>query len=105
MQTRPIQILNQFAEKVRRVYPDAKIRAYGSYVRGTATDESDLDICVIIPVMQHDDRFVISDIAWEVGLANDLHLSTIVISESGFTHGPVSVSPLLESVKNEGIPV
>ena len=62
-----------------------------------------VDICVVIAQMQPDDRLVISDIAWEVGFAHDLHLSTIVVSEEKFEQGPIAASPLLEAIRNEGV--
>ena len=96
-------ILEEFGKKVRSVYPKAQIWAFGSYVRGTATAESDLDICVVIPQMHHEDRLAISDMAWEVGFAHDLHISTVVFSDIDFMHGPVSASPLLDGIRSEGV--
>jgi predicted nucleotidyltransferase len=103
MQKKQLRVLQEFAEKVRGVYPKALVWAFGSYVRGTATAESDLDICVVIPQMRPDDRLAISDMAWEVGFAHDLHLSTVVISEKDFEQGPISASPLLETIRSEGL--
>lgn len=97
------KILQEFAEKVRTKYPEAQIWAFGSYAKGTATSESDLDICVVIPEMQQQDRLAISDLAWEIGLAHDLYLSTVVFSENDFERGAISVSPLLDAIRNEGI--
>ena len=50
------EALNKFAAKVRSKYPEAKIRAFGSYARGTATEESDLDICVVLVKSRPEDR-------------------------------------------------
>jgi predicted nucleotidyltransferase len=97
------RILQEFAEGVRAKYPGSQIRAFGSHVRGTATDESDLDICVVIPGMQHQDRLVISDLAWEIGLAHDLYLSTVVFSQRDFEEGAISVSPLLDAIRDESV--
>ena len=97
------KILKEFAEKVRQVYPHARIWAFGSYVRDTETSESDLDICVVIPRLNPDDRLAVSDMAWEIGFNHDLHLSTVVVSENDFERGPVSSSPLLGAVRREGI--
>ena len=97
------QILQTFADKVRTKYPEAQVWAFGSYARGTATSESDMDICVVIPEMQQQDRFAISDLAWEIGLSHDLYLSTVVFSENDFERGAISVSPLLDAIRNEGI--
>ncbi len=96
-------ILQEFAKKVRRKYPHARIWAFGSYTRDTATPESDLDMCVVLPQMKKNDRFAISDIAWEVGFKHDFHISTVVIAEEDFEHGPASASPLLNAVRSEGV--
>lgn len=103
MQNKQIKILREFADKVRNMYPNARIWAFGSFVRGTAKAESDLDLCVVLPQMHPDDRLIISDIAWEVGFGHDLHLSTVVLSAQDFEQGPISVSPLLDAVRNEGV--
>jgi predicted nucleotidyltransferase len=103
MQKEKLRILREFADRVRVVYPKALVWAFGSYARGTATAESDLDICVVIAEMMPDDRLAISDIAWEVGFAHDLHISTVVISKKNFEEGPMSDSPLLEAIRTEGL--
>jgi len=103
MQDNQMKILRIFAEKIRQKYPQARIWAFGSYARGRSTAESDLDICVVLPQMDPEDRISVSDTAWEVGLEHDLHISTIVISEKDFEQGPASASLLLDSIRNEGI--
>lgn len=103
MQNDHIAILRRLAEKVRQKYPRARIWLFGSHARGTATEESDLDICVVLPEVYPDDRFAVSDMAWQIGFAFDLHVSTIVISEKDFEEGPISSSPLVETIRSEGI--
>ena len=103
MKKKQLRVLQEFAEKVRHVYPEALVWAFGSHVKGTATAESDLDICVVIPRMGPDDRLAISDLAWEVGFAHDIHLSTVVISKKDFEQGPLSASPLIETIQSEGM--
>lgn len=77
MNTHYIEALNKFAAKVRSQYPRAKIRAFGSYARGTATEESDLDICVVLEKSGPEDRLAISDMAWDVGFDSGILVSTI----------------------------
>lgn len=103
MKEEQTKVLRELAEKIRHKYPKARIWAFGSYARDTAGAESDLDICVVLSRMQSDDRLAVSDMAWEVGLEHDLHLSTIVVSEEDFEQGPLSASPLLEAVRSEGV--
>jgi len=96
-------LLKEFAVKVRTKYPEANVKAFGSCARGTATEESDLDICVVLHRVKPEDRFVISDMAWEVGFAHNFLLSTVVFSKDEFESGPVSAGPLLDSIRNEGV--
>jgi len=103
MEKKHWEILREFADKIRGRYPRARIFAFGSHAKGTATPESDLDICVVLPKMDPKDRITVSDIAWEVGLDHDLHLSTVVISQKAFEQGPLSVSPFIEAVRNDGV--
>lgn len=103
MQNEHITILPELAEKMRQEYPCSRIWGFGSHARGTATDESDLDICVVLPEVHPADRLAVSDMAWEVGFAHDLHISTIVLSEKDFEQGPVSASPLVGTIRSQGI--
>lgn len=103
MEKKQLKILHEFAGKVRVRYPRAKIFAFGSRAKGVASLESDLDICVVLPRMESEDRIAVSDIAWETGLDHDLHLSTVVIAQNDFEQGPLSVSPLVEADRNEGV--
>jgi len=98
-----LEVLKKFAAKVRAVYPGARIWAFGSYPRGTATEESDLDVCVVLKEFKPEDRFVISDLAWEAGFDYDILISTIVISGYDYENGSMSASPLIESIKSEGV--
>lgn len=103
MEIRKMEILRDFANKIRGRYPGAGVFAFGSHAKGTATPESDLDICVVLPQMEPEDRIEVSDIAWEAGLDHDLHIATVVVSKKDFEHGPLSVSPFVEAVRNEGV--
>ena len=103
MKSGHLQILTEFAEKVRSEYPEAVVLAFGSCVRGTATEESDLDVCVILNEVGPEDRFAISDMAWEVGFERDLLISTVVICKDDYEKGLLSVSPLVEAIRSEGV--
>lgn len=97
-------ILNVFAARIRERHPRASIWAFGSRARGEGTWESDLDVCVVID--QPASRAVkdwIGDVAWDVGFAKDRVLATVVFERKAFEEGPQSVSPLVDSVRREGI--
>jgi predicted nucleotidyltransferase len=103
MEKKQLESLREFADTIRDRYPGSMIFAFGSHARGSASQESDLDVCVVLPRMESKDRIAVSDIAWETGLKHDLHLSTVVISQKDFEHGPLSVSPFIQAIRSEGV--
>ena len=96
-------LLEQFAARVRRVYPGARVWAFGSRVTGGATWESDLNVCVVLDRLDRAIRARISDIAWDVGFEADQMISTVVFSEEMFEHGPPSAGPLVRTILEEGV--
>jgi len=97
------QILKDFAGKVRASYPEAKMWVFGSYASGYPTTESDVDVCVVIPQMEAEDRIAISDFAWEVSFDYGVHVSTVVFSQKDFEGGPFLVIRWLIRLRPKGL--
>ena len=49
-----IDIVRAFKEAIAPNYKNAKVYLYGSYSKGTATADSDIDVAVIVPHLQGD---------------------------------------------------
>lgn len=96
-------ILSRLFSRIKEEFPEAQIWAFGSRARGDATNESDLDVCVLVNNLTPDTRREISDIAWEVGFEADVLISTVAFSFRDFHEGPQSVSPLVQTILREGI--
>ncbi len=98
-------ILNEFKAEVQRLYGGRleDIILFGSYARGDATDESDIDVLVvldggIIPGREID-RMI--DVITDINLKYGILLSVVPVSKEAYS----SVnSPLLINVRREGIP-
>jgi predicted nucleotidyltransferase len=103
MNTKDYQIFSHFASLVRKRFPDARIWAFGSRVKGTATDESDLDVCVVLNTLNEGVVKVIREIAWEVGFEHELLLSTVTYSTEEFERGPCSQSSLVQAILDYGV--
>jgi uncharacterized protein len=99
------QILQEFAQRVRLRFPDAHVWAFGSRARGDAARESDLDVCVVVDRLDEERDRELSGIAWEVGFAHDVILSTVTFSRQEFTAGPLAVSPIVNSILHDGVAV
>ncbi len=94
---------HQFASKVRDKFPAAKVWAYGSRVRGDATVESDLDVCVVVDKLDDESDSAIMEIAWQIGFENDVIISTVTYSKEEFEDGPCSESGLVQNILDYGI--
>jgi predicted nucleotidyltransferase len=105
MSERDRHILKTFAARVRRRFPKAEAWAFGSRAWGDAREESDLDLCVVIEDLRHEDRQTIRRIGWEVGFEQDILLCTTIYSKDEFERGPCSESPLVMNIRRKGIPV
>jgi DNA polymerase sigma len=69
--------VDDFAARVRRRIPNARIWAFGSRVHGTHHEFSDLDLCVVAPDLDDAaDRYVM-DCAWDAGFAHDVVITTV----------------------------
>ena len=101
--TQDAQIFAQFADSVRQQFPDARIWAFGSRVKGTATPESDLDVCVVVRAKDDVIKRRIRDVSWQVGFDHDLLISTIIYSDEEFERGPCSFSPIVKTILREGV--
>jgi uncharacterized protein len=97
------QIFKQFAESVRQHFPDARIWAFGSRVKGTATQESDLDVCVVLSTLSRATDHEIMDVAWHIGFDHEVVISTVTYSTEEFEHGPCSQSSLVHNILTQGV--
>lgn len=97
-------MLSLFASLVRQRFFDARIWAFGSRTKGEATEESDLDACVVVNILDDETDGAIMDIAWQVGFDHDTIISTVTYSQQEFEKGPCSESTLVENILEEGAP-
>ena len=101
--TQDAQIFAQFADSVRQQFPDARIWAFGSRVKGTATVESDLDVCVVVSTLNEAIRKQIRHSAGEIGFDHNVVISTVAYSTEEFERGPCSQSSLVQNILTQGV--
>lgn len=98
-------ILKEFREKAEKLYGKRlkSIILYGSCARGQATQDSDIDLAIVLEgdvvVGKEIDRLI--DVITDINLSYGVLLSVYPVSEENYR----SVnSPLLLNLRREGIP-
>jgi predicted nucleotidyltransferase len=98
-------VLDEFKTELRRLYGDRlkDIILYGSYARGDARDESDIDVMVVLRDTVTPGREIdcMIDLITDLNLKYGVLLAVVPVSEEKFLRVN---SPLLLNVRREGIP-
>ena len=98
------EVLNEFRAEIGKLYGKRlkDIILYGSWARGKATDESDIDLVIVLKGKvvpgKEIDRMV--DIITETNLKYGVLISIYPISDKDYT---TVNSPLLMNVRKEGL--
>jgi predicted nucleotidyltransferase len=99
------EILREFREELEELY-GARLKSiilYGSWARGDATEDSDIDLLIIlegeVTPGAEIDRMI--DIITELNLKHGVLISVVPISEEDYF---TINSPLLMNVRREGVP-
>lgn len=83
-----------------------RILLFGSVVRGTADDQSDEDLLIVLrePV-NHQMRDRISSIILDLNLDYGTNLSELIVDRETWDHGIPSALPIHKIIDEEGVPL
>ena len=99
-------ILRELRKELRKLYGDnlVKLMVFGSWARGEAYEDSDVDVVVVLRDMDSQgkeiDRMI--DIIYELNLRHNTLISVYPVSEVSFAQ---LKSPLLMNIRKEGVEV
>ncbi|MBD5174967.1 MAG: nucleotidyltransferase domain-containing protein [Bacteroidales bacterium] len=91
-----IRIAKKYRELVASVLPVKALYLYGSYSKGNYTDESDIDIAVIL-AEPSSDYFRDAPLLWKLGRKVSYLIEPVLLSEDG--------NPLYNDVIKTGIAI
>jgi predicted nucleotidyltransferase len=98
-------ILKEFREEVENLY-ECRLKSiilYGSWARGDATEDSDIDLVIVLEgkVIPGKEIDKMIDIITEINLKHGVLISIYPVSEEDYS---TINSPLLINVRREGVP-
>lgn len=105
MNDRDLKIVQKLKRLISQRAKIHDVRFFGSRARGDATDDSDLDVFIVMDELNHDIDYYISDCAWEAGFPEDVIVMPFAISLDDLKNSPMRSSIFIENVYREGIVV
>ena len=92
-----IGLVRKYKDAIAGNFGDAKVYMYGSYSKGTAREESDIDVAVVVPELT-DDWLDMSAYLWKMTRKVSTLIEPVLIEES-------HPSPLYEDILLTGIAI
>lgn len=98
------QALNELIIYLRSEWPQVRVLAYGSKVKGIPDEESDLDFLVILPCFVDEEiRHRIIHKVFELNLTFGSNISALIVSREEWETGPITTLPIHDIIEEEGI--
>lgn len=99
--------LREFAKRVRAVLGArlVALKLFGSKARGDDVPGSDIDVAVVVKEGDVALKDIVLDVAFEVNLAYDVYISPRVIPQSVLEDPVWSITPFLQALEKDGVPL
>jgi uncharacterized protein len=105
MQEKDFKAIEKLKQLISQKIKVHEVRVFGSRARGDATQESDLDVLIVVDYLDHAIEKYISDCAWEVGFPEDIIIVPVAISLNTLKNSPLRESAFISNVYREGISI
>jgi predicted nucleotidyltransferase len=98
------EALEKLVATIKNQWEGARVKIFGSKVRGDFDEESDLDILILLPFeVSNEMRRSIINIIFEINLQFDTNISGLIMSEKEWQSKMLSILPIHEEIEKEGV--
>ena len=99
-----IDALSRLIIDIEKSWPKAKFKLFGSKLRGTADEESDLDILILLPceVTEKIRQRIIHKV-FDINLTLETNISSLIMAEKEWGSATFSLLPIHEYIEEEGV--
>lgn len=99
-----LKALNNLLNSLRDEWPQAVFKIFGSKVNGTADEESDIDLLVVLlTTITEDIRKKIIHRVFKINLEYESNISVLIVSRDEWEHGHITVLPIHETIESQGV--
>lgn len=97
----------RFAQELRRRLGEAvvEVRLFGSFARGEADEDSDVDVAVVLERVDWTTQRDVIDLATDIGLPLDLRISPALFDRETYALWRAQERPLVADIEREGVPL
>ena len=98
------QALQELSSFIKAQWPQARVKVFGSKIKGTADEESDLDTLIALPhAVTEDVRRQIIHRVFEINLTNGTNLSVLIVSQEEWEQGYLTLLPIHREVEEGSV--
>mgnify|MGYP005751542597 FL=1 len=103
------EVLKEYAELIKEIYKSAlkAVILYGSYARGDYTEDSDVDILILVDMAEDEigkSRERLSSLTYDFNEVHDLKIMPEVIGEKQFAYW-LPVYPFYQNIEKDGVSI
>jgi predicted nucleotidyltransferase len=100
------QTVQEFERRLRERFGDQllSVRLFGSFARGTANEDSDVDVFVLLANASYRERRDVLDLASDLFLETELLLSPTIFDRDTYLAHRRQERPLVMAIERDGIP-
>jgi uncharacterized protein len=97
--------LRNLKAALARDFPLVELRLFGSKARGDSSQESDIDVLVVLEDYDWDTKMAVVDLCTDISINHGVLLTPVLYSRAEYNSGPTRATPFYQAVAREGVPI
>jgi len=103
VKTRLPELLQEVATSIKAVHPDSTVILFGSYAKGEQHEDSDLDICILVPELTYRRADMEIDAACAIRENFPLPIDVLLYTHNEFEEKAKKKFLIQYAIKKEGV--
>lgn len=99
------EIAGKLKQRLLEIGSLVDFKVYGSRARGSAVEDSDMDVFIEVETLNRDIKEKIRQIAWEVGFEHLIHISPLIFTRHEIEESPLRASDIVRNISEYGVAI